>query len=86
MPRNNILTVERPEAAAGPGGSDLQDFCEAVSAGEGELLRELARALRTIRYGSITLTLHEGRIVEIQKIERIRRNGNRENSVKADHE
>ena len=31
------------------------------------------RALRTIRYGSITLTVHDGRLVEIHKTERMRR-------------
>jgi hypothetical protein len=81
MPKNNnTVTVERREAAADANGSDLQGFQEDIWAGEGELLRELARALRAIRYGSITLTLHDGRIVEIQKTERIRRNGNKENS------
>lgn len=86
MSRNNMLAGERGEAARGASASDLQDFREAASAGETELLRELVRAIRTIRYGSITLTLHDGRIVEIQKTERIRRNGNRENSANASHE
>jgi hypothetical protein len=81
-----MLTVERPEAATDASASDLQDFCDTVSSGEGELLRELVRAMRTIRYGSITLTLHDGRIVEIQKTERVRRNGNKENSANAGHE
>lgn len=80
MPRNNMLAGGRGEAATGACASDLQDFREAASAGERELLRELVRAMRAIRYGSITLTLHDGRIVEIQKTERVRRNGNKENS------
>ena len=83
MPRNNMPNVERRETAADANGSDLQNFREAVWAGEQELLREFVRALRTIRYGSIVLTLHDGRIVEIQKTERIRRNGNKENSANA---
>jgi hypothetical protein len=86
MPRNNMPNVERREAAADANGSDLQDFREAIWAGEQELLREFVRALRTIRYGSIVLTLHDGRIVEIQKTERIRRNGNKKNSANAIHE
>ena len=85
MPRNNVLTVERREAAADPNGSDPQDFRATVWAGEQELLREFVRALQTIRYGSITLTVHDGRIVEIHKTERIRRNGKNENSVSANH-
>jgi hypothetical protein len=39
------------------------------------LLREVALALRTIRYGSVVLTVHDGRIVEMNKTERIRKNG-----------
>jgi hypothetical protein len=40
---------------------------------EKELLGELVQALRTIRYGSIVLTVHEGKLVEINKSIRIRR-------------
>lgn len=86
MPKNNMLTVERCEAAADASSSSLQDFRESLGAAEGELLGEFMRALRTIRYGSITLTLHDGRIVEIHKTERIRKNGNKENSTNASHE
>ena len=41
---------------------------------EKELLREVMQGLRAIRYGSIVLTVHEGRIVEIEKTVRIRKN------------
>lgn len=40
---------------------------------ERELLADVLRALRGLRYGTVTLTVHEGRLVEIQKTERIRR-------------
>lgn len=49
-------------------GDELSDV-------EQELLKEIIRALRIIRYGSIVLTVHEGRLVEIQKTERIRSAG-----------
>ncbi len=39
---------------------------------EAELLREMLRAIRSLRYGSVVLTVHDGRLVEIQKTERIR--------------
>jgi hypothetical protein len=39
---------------------------------ERELLQEVLRAVRLIRYGSVLLTMHDGRVVEIQKTERIR--------------
>jgi hypothetical protein len=44
-----------------------------LSEGERELLHELVRGLRAIRYGSISLTVHDGRLVEIHKTEKIRR-------------
>jgi hypothetical protein len=56
------------ELNAGPGealGVPLQSS-------ERELVRELVQALRTIRYGSIVLVIHEGRVVEVNKTVRIR--------------
>jgi hypothetical protein len=44
------------------------------SQSERELLKELAVAIREIRYGSVVLTIHDGRLVEVSKTERIRRN------------
>ena len=49
------------------------DWQQDLSAGERELLREVALALRGIRYGSVVLTVHDGRIVELNKTERIRK-------------
>jgi len=50
-----------------------QDWTQDLSASERELLREVALALRSIRYGSITLTVHDGRIVDLNKTERVRK-------------
>jgi hypothetical protein len=36
------------------------------------LLRELVHALRTIRYGSVELVIHEGRVVQLERREKIR--------------
>jgi hypothetical protein len=49
------------------------DWQQDLSASERELLREVALALRGIRYGSVVLTVHDGRIVELNKTERIRK-------------
>ena len=64
---------------------DLQAVSEAGDAkiglpeSERELLSELAKAIRTIAYGSIVLTIHEGRLVEISKTIRVRRNPSNRN-------
>jgi hypothetical protein len=68
------------ETSAMPGGNTMSvtsstDWQKALTAGEAELLHEVALALRTIRYGSVVLTVHNGRIVELNKTERIRKNG-----------
>lgn len=62
------VEAERPANISIPLGleKDLSDV-------ERELLQEVIRAVRVIRYGTVVLTLHEGRVVEIQKTERIRK-------------
>jgi hypothetical protein len=68
------------ETQAVPGGKGMSvtsvtDWQKDLTAGEAELLHEVALALRTIRYGSVVLTVHDGRIVELNKTERIRKSG-----------
>ncbi|HTX77803.1 MAG TPA: YezD family protein [Terracidiphilus sp.] len=43
-----------------------------LSVTESRLLRELIEAMRDIRYGSILLTIHDGRVVEVLKTKKIR--------------
>ena len=43
-----------------------------LSDGERDLLRQLIVTLRSLQYGSVILNVHDGRLVEIQKIEKIR--------------
>ncbi len=43
-----------------------------LSDSERDLLHQLIVALRSLQYGSVTLTVHDGQLVEIQKIEKIR--------------
>lgn len=81
MPKDSSITFAEREEAADLIGAIAQVFRQTSASGEGDFLRELVRALRVIRYGSIVLTIHDGRIVEIQKTERIRRNGNTECSA-----
>jgi hypothetical protein len=51
----------------------VSDLERDLSAGERELLHELLAAIRRIRYGSVVMTIHDGRIVEVNKTERIRK-------------
>ena len=57
-------------------------LAESVEAGFSEqeqpVLRELLRTLRGIRYGSVVLTVHDGRVVEIHRTEKIRMAGPKE--------
>ena len=39
---------------------------------EPALARELAVALRSIRYGTIELVIHEGRVVQLERREKVR--------------
>ena len=39
---------------------------------EAEILRLIRDTLRSVRYGSVLLTLHDGQVVELQKTEKIR--------------
>ena len=36
------------------------------------LVRELASALRSIRYGTIELVIHDGRVVQLERREKVR--------------
>ena len=52
--------------------TDNSATIENLSERERSLLDEVVRGLRTIRYGSISLTVHDGRVVEINKTGKIR--------------
>jgi hypothetical protein len=52
--------------------TSLSPLEEGLSENERELLRQLIGALRSLQYGSVNLTVHDGQLVEIQKTEKIR--------------
>jgi hypothetical protein len=56
------------------GAGSAQDWEQKLTQPERELLKEMVLATREIRYGSIVLTIHDGRIVEVSKTERVRSN------------
>lgn len=39
---------------------------------EEEMIREILRALRTIKFGSVHLVIQDGRVVQIEKTEKVR--------------
>ena len=47
---------------------------EVLSETERQVISQLLEALRSLRYGSVVLTVHDGQVVEIEKTERIRTN------------
>jgi hypothetical protein len=49
-----------------------------ISLNEQELLQEILRSLRVIRYGSVVITVHDGHVVEIQRTERIRKGASKQ--------
>jgi len=51
-----------------------------LPAAELDLLREVIRSLRGLRYGTVVLSVHEGRVVEIHRTEKIRREVSRTKS------
>jgi hypothetical protein len=53
---------------------NAQEWERDLTPSERELLKELALAVRTIRYGSVVLTIHDGRIIEMSRTERVRKN------------
>ncbi|MBI1953533.1 MAG: YezD family protein [Candidatus Omnitrophica bacterium] len=36
------------------------------------ILKEVARAIRSIRYGTVQLVIHDSRVVQIEKTEKVR--------------
>jgi hypothetical protein len=62
-----------PEAAQLTSQPARDELERGLSPEERDLLHEIFRALRVIRYGSVLLTVHDGHVVEIQKTERIRK-------------
>lgn len=60
--------MDRPstlDSAADPGTDNPLSLSPA-------LLRELRHALRSIRFGSIELVIHEGRVVQLERREKVR--------------
>jgi hypothetical protein len=61
--------------------ADVRDDCAtaaaaagvATNAGENDrLAREILRAVRGLRYGSIEITIHDGEVVQIERREKVR--------------
>jgi hypothetical protein len=53
-------------------GKTTGELEKALSSNESQILREIAEGIRAIRYGSIVLVVHDGRLVEVTKTVRLR--------------
>ena len=73
-PLDHGLSQSRVSDSSSEKNAAIFDELEFFPDGERELFHKLIRALRTIRYGSIVLTVHDGQVVEINKSIRIRKN------------
>lgn len=63
---------ERDAAGAdGKGAAASEESVAPLSLAE----REIVRAVRAVRYGSIEIVIHESRVVQIEKREKVRVNG-----------
>ncbi len=60
--------------------SNMELDGEGLSPAELKTLRDVIVALRTLRYGSVNLTVHDDRVVEIEKVEKIRINNHKTKS------
>ncbi len=51
----------------------VNDDRTATTVGEGDgLARQILRALRGLRYGSVEITIHDGEVVQIERREKVR--------------
>ena len=48
------------------------------------VLTELIEAIRSLRYGSVEITVHDGRVTQIEKREKVRFNESKSTSSKSD--
>ena len=52
--------------------ASIIEFENELSETEVELLRQVLKAIQSLRYGSVTITVHDGHIVEFQRNEKFR--------------
>ena len=58
--------------------ADVTDDRPATTASDGNrLAREILRAVRGLRYGSVEITVHDGQVVQIERREKVRLEGGR---------
>jgi hypothetical protein len=57
-------------------GKTTGELEKALTSNGSQILRELAEGIRSIRYGSIVLIVHDGRLVEVTKTVRHRTSRN----------
>ena len=53
--------TDRPVGASDPDGAGLE-----------RVMREVVRSLRSLRYGSVEIVVHDSRVVQIERKEKLR--------------
>jgi hypothetical protein len=72
LERRNKQEKEFDEFLSGLNGKTTEELEKVLVSNEGQALREITEGIRSIRYGSILLVVHDGRLVEVTKTVRIR--------------
>ena len=52
--------------------NSIIEFEDQLTGAELELLRQVVKTVQGLRYGSVTITVHDGQIVEFQRNEKFR--------------
>jgi len=55
---------------------------ETVNEQNSSLVKELLSAINSLRFGSVEITVHEGRVTQIEKREKVRFTDSTNNSIK----
>jgi len=55
---------------------------EATNTTNNELIKELVSAINSLRFGSVEITVHEGRVTQIEKREKVRFTDSKSASIK----
>jgi hypothetical protein len=74
MPQTNAMGAERASVSHAESSDGTTNISAELANDAQKMQHVIVEALRSIRYGSLLLTIHEGRLVEVTKTVRSRFN------------